>query len=237
MPELDYGNMRPGIRRYIGITVFRLANIILAASEFAKSELIKNAWVPASKVKVVHLGFEPTTFDSEIDKEKVVLCVGFVDTSNLKRKGIATFVQAAKLLPEVKFILIGKHVDNVIDELRSIATPNVIFSGFVEDLTRMLETGSVIVQVSAHEGFGCAVAEGMLKGCIPVVTEVGSLPEVVGDTGIYVPYGDPQATAMAIKKALDVGKEQRMLAHARIKREFSLSLRRQRVYEVVDQVF
>ncbi len=39
----------------------------------------------------------------------------------------------------------------------------------------------------------------------------GSLPEVVGDTGFYVPYGDAEATAEAIEKALnsDKGKEAR----------------------------
>ncbi|MHA1664403.1 MAG: hypothetical protein ACTSVW_01050 [Candidatus Njordarchaeales archaeon] len=38
--------------------------------------------------------------------------------------------------------------------------------------------------------------------CVPVVTRRYALPEVVGDTGFYVPYYDPKSTAEAIKKAL-----------------------------------
>jgi len=58
----------------------------------------------------------------------------------------------------------------------------------------------------------------MLCECVPVVTDRGALPEVVGDVGFHVPYGDSKATAAAISKALncDKGKE----ARERIKRVF-----------------
>ena len=47
-----------------------------------------------------------------------------------------------------------------------------------------------------------ALAEAMACGCVPVVTERGAIPEVVGDAGYYVPYGSAKATAEAIEKAL-----------------------------------
>ena len=38
----------------------------------------------------------------------------------------------------------------------------------------------------------------MTGGCIPVVTNIGSLPEVVADAGIYLPSNDPLAIARGI---------------------------------------
>jgi len=62
-----------------------------------------------------------------------------------------------------------------------------------------------------------SLAEAMLCKCVPVVTNRGAIPEVVGDTGFYVPYGDPKATAEGINKALNsnLGKQarQRILTH------------------------
>jgi len=51
----------------------------------------------------------------------------------------------------------------------------------------------------------------MLCECVPVGTRYCGIPTAIGDTGFYVPYGDPKATAEAIKEALnaDKGKEAR----------------------------
>jgi glycosyltransferase involved in cell wall biosynthesis len=234
MPELGYGNMQRGIRRLIGKTVFRLASVILATSEFSRSELLNNVGVSADKVKVVYPGFEPIEFNTQTRKQKVALCVGMIDKSNLVRKGMETFVRAAKYLPDVTFVLAGKHLDSTADWLKTIATANVIIPGYVADLTKLMLSASVIVQVSAHEGFGCAIAEAMLCGCIPVVTNRGSLPEVVGDTGVYVPYDDAEATASAIQRALNMDVEARLLANRRVREQFLSQCRQEKLYSILD---
>ena len=92
------------------------------------------------------------------------------------------------------------------------------------------------VQVSAHEGFGVAVAESMLCGCIPVVTPRYALPEVVGDCGFYVPYGDEKATAEAIKKALDAPDELGKKARERIKKLFSMERREKELVDLIEGI-
>jgi glycosyltransferase involved in cell wall biosynthesis len=81
----------------------------------------------------------------------------------------------------------------------------------------------VYCQLSTHESFGVALSEAMSCGCVPVVTRKYSLPEIVGDTGFYVPYNDPEATANAIRKALTSNKG--LKARARIEKVFSLEKR------------
>jgi glycosyltransferase involved in cell wall biosynthesis len=108
--------------------------------------------------------------------------------------------------------------------------------GYVPDeqMMKYLHEAKVYVQVSAHEGFGISLAEAMLCECVPVVTDRGAIPEVVGDCGFYVPYGEPEATAEAIKSALqsDLGPN----ARNRIKNNFSIKEREKRLISFIWEV-
>ena len=211
------------------------ANILLAISERIKNKAMQ--YTKRSDIKVIYHGFDYETFKCGCEKEDLVVTIGYVKKGNLWRKGHETFVKAAKYLPEVRFVLIGKHLDDSIDYLKNIATPNVEFTGWVSDekLLDYMQRAKVYVQVSFHEGFGLSLAEAMLCECVPVVTDRGALPEVVGDTGYYVPFRDPEATAEAIKKALegvdpDLGKK----ARERIKTLFPLEKREKELIDAVE---
>jgi glycosyltransferase involved in cell wall biosynthesis len=237
VPEIKYGNMQGGLRSWVGRLVFRLATHVLAPSEHVRSELIKNARVPSSKIRLVLHGI-PLEKVGRMpkNKSKMAICVGIVHESNLKRKGMLTFVEAAAHLPDVRFVLAGEHLDGAASRLQNGAPKNVEMPGFVPDVAALMLEASVLVQVSAHEGFGVAVAEGMLRGCIPVVTDRAALPEVVGDTGVYVPCGDAKATAQAIELALgfDVGARRR--ASDRVRSLFSMDARKSALYATLDEL-
>ena len=66
------------------------------------------------------------------------------------------------------------------------------FTGWLsdEELQDLYRRASVYVQASRHEGFGLAVAEAMLAGCVPVVMNVTAMPEVVGDAGVLIDSQD-----------------------------------------------
>jgi glycosyltransferase involved in cell wall biosynthesis len=70
---------------------------------------------------------------------------------------------------------------------------------------------------------------------VPVVTHSYALPEVVGDAGFYVPYGDPKAAAEAIKQALKSNKGTR--ARERIEKYFSLKAREQKLIKEIIGLF
>jgi glycosyltransferase involved in cell wall biosynthesis len=236
LPAIGYGNMRGGVKRVISRATMRAATGLMTNSYFTRDEVMRNAGVDAARATVIYHGLESVTPPNS-RKENFVITAGNVDRSNLHRKGIESFVRAAAHLPEIPFIVIGAWRDNAIDDLRAIASPNVRFTGWVNDATlaNYFARASVYVQPSQHEGFGLAVAEAMLYECVPVVTRVGALPEVVGDAGIYIDEPEPRALADGIRRALQSGDDLRQRARTRIQHEFPMERRRAALYALIDQ--
>ena len=232
MPEINYGAMRNAKSAKIAKYGFENADKVIAVSNSIRDGVLQ--YTNRKDVKTVYHAFDYNKFKPDGPKEGFVITVGNVNKSNLQRKGLETFVKAAQYLPDVRFVLIGKHLDDSIDYLRSIAAPNVEFTGWVSDekLLGYMQKAKVYVQVSYHEGFGLSIAEAMLCECVPVVTDRGAIPEVVGETGFYVPFGDAKTTAEAIKKAMEsnLGKK----ARERIKTLFPLEKREKELIDAVE---
>ena len=235
MPEMNYGLMNMRLWRLFSIFSFKLCDKILAVSQYTKKEAIENLNVDEEKIEVVTHGFGKNKFYPKGKKEDIVITVGRATPGTLVKKGLITFAKAAKLLPDISFYLIGGGKKGSIEELRKINSCNLFCEEFIPQggLIKFMQRAKVYIQVSAHESYGCALAEAMLCEGIPVVTVRGAIPEVVGDTGYYVPYGDIEATAEAIKRALKDGEAKGKKARKRIEEEFPIEKREKRLIEVV----
>ncbi|MEM2147604.1 MAG: glycosyltransferase [Candidatus Bathyarchaeia archaeon] len=224
VPEINYGVFTCWWRTIMAIFAYRNADLVLAVSDYTKNELLQH--VTPKKICVVHNGVDTKKFYPSEEKDDFVLTVGAVNWSNLKKKGLEDFVKVASLLPEVPFILVGKHVDDSIKYLKEIASTNVKFTGHVSfgELLEFYRLARVYAQLSYHESFGVALAEAMSCECVPVIAKRTALPEVAGDCGIYVSYGDVNATASAIKRAFEK-RELGKCARKRIIQMFSMEKR------------
>jgi len=72
-----------------------------------------------------------------------------------------------------------------------------------DDMVRLLNRSKHYLQLSYRESFGVAVVEAMACGCVPIVTDRGALPEVVGDAGFVVPFGDWDKVIELARKPYD----------------------------------
>ena len=238
MTEIGYGLMNMRFWRFFPIFSFKNCDKILAVSEHTKREINENMDVDDKKVLVVRHGFNKDRFFPRNRKENVVVTVAEANSQTLVIKGLTDFVKTANLLPDTKFYLIGKGEKESVCRLRQINQRNFIYKGFVphRKIATIMQRAKVYVQISAHESFGCALAEAMLCECIPVVTACGAIPEVVGNTGYYVPYGDIKAIAETIERALNDGETRRKNARKRIAEEFPIEKRENALIEIVKQL-
>jgi glycosyltransferase involved in cell wall biosynthesis len=237
MPDIGYGYQQGGLRRWASRWIMRRASRLVTNSDYSRTEIAANTPIPPERVTVVHHGV-PDRFGPlapEAPRERLALTVGHLVTTTLMQKGHQPFVEAARHLPDVRFVFVGKWHDDAIDRLRELAPANVEFTGWLsdEELEALYRRASVYVQASRHEGFGLAVAEAMLAGCVPVVMDVTAMPEVVDGAGVLISSQDPEAVAAGVREALARGPDAHRAARERILVEFPLQMRREGIQRVV----
>jgi glycosyltransferase involved in cell wall biosynthesis len=126
-------------------------------------------------------------------------------------KGVGLLLQAADQLRkekcEFELRIIGEGPEEA--ALKSRATGlngRVRFLGHVPDdqLETVLGDVSAVVMPSlGGEVFGLVAAENMLRGKLLVVSEIGALQEVVGDTGLVARTGDAKSLAACMRVVLE----------------------------------
>ncbi|HEV7844646.1 MAG TPA: glycosyltransferase [Thermoleophilaceae bacterium] len=236
MPDIGYGYQQGGVRRAASRFIMRRARRLVTNSEYSLGEIERNTPIPPERVKVVHHGV-PDPFGAEPGpKEREALTVGAIDHTTLVQKGQLPFVEAAALMPDVRFTFAGKWLDDSVDQLRARAGDNVRFTGWLsdDDLHATYRRAAVYVQASRHEGFGLAVAEAMLAGCVPVVMNVTAMPEVVGDAGVLIESQEREAVAEGVRRALELGPDASRRARERILTAFPMERRREGILGAVE---
>ena len=129
------------------------------------------------------------------------------------RKNIETTIKAFnKLLKEhheinASLVLVGTlgwNYNTIFNEILNSNTikDKLIVTGFVEDsdLATLYSGATGFVYPSLYEGFGLPQLEAMQCGVPVVVSNTSSIPEVVGDAGIYIKPMDK----IAIKDAMEI---------------------------------
>ncbi|MBI4329422.1 MAG: glycosyltransferase family 4 protein [Chloroflexi bacterium] len=214
------------------------ADLTLFVSRANQEEALAKLGSQVKRWEMVYHGFEGDRFApmAGVGREPSVLMVSGVSWYYFHHKRLDLLLEVARRLPDLRFSLAGAWIDQTIKRLRREAPPNVEFLGYVpnEELPRLYSKAAVYFQPSSWESFGAALAEAMLCECVPVVSRAGSLPEVVGECGIYA-----EQTADSLAAAIQEALRHPELGHAarrRILKEFPFEARRDRVLELVRKV-
>ena len=207
-----YGQIDQAVKR---------ADHIIAVSESTKQDTIHLLGAPEHKITVIYESANPIyrpVNDQEIirqTKSKYHITGDFIlFVSTIEpRKNLPTLLKAYRQLldsykAEVKLAVVGRRgwlseeVFTLVDELR--LTDDILFLGRVpvEDLLHLYNTAQLLVQPSFYEGFGLPPLEAMACGTPVVVSNVSSLPEVVGDAGLLVDPENASEITVAIWRVL-----------------------------------
>ena len=117
----------------------------------------------------------------------------------------------------------------------------MIWTGFRQDVPRLLAAMDIYVQPSINEGFSLSILEAMAAGKPVIATDVGGTSEVVTDgrMGILIPPRSSSAIGTAIVDLLDHPEKRSTLAQAarsHVAREFGVQQMvdaYQQLYEVL----
>ncbi len=124
-----------------------------------------------------------------------------------KTKGLDVLLDAVSLLSEnlknqIQVILIGsgeeeKNLRFKIEDLR--LTKIFKFTGNIPNASEYLKAFDIFVLPSRKEGFPYAILEAMQAGLPIVATNVGGIPEALGDVGILVKPENPKELSQALE--------------------------------------
>jgi glycosyltransferase involved in cell wall biosynthesis len=120
-----------------------------------------------------------------------------------EQKGYDTLLEAAALVPEAQFVIVGDG------ELRAVleqaAGENVRLTGRRDDVPELLASFAVYAQPSRYEGLCVAVLEAQAAGVPVIATPVGGMRDTVvpEETGLVFPVGDARALGTAIERLLE----------------------------------
>jgi len=242
LPEIGYGvGLMPSRRRFLAKMGFRLASQVLLFSNSSRQSLQVFIGKRTQNFKTLYLAVDGDVYKPGSNKTSQVLTVGYVNINNLRRKGLQTFAAASCITPDIPYKLGGKVTEQAaIEIIKSVASSNLEYLGYLDDSQLLAEyqRARVYAQLSAHEGFGMALAEAMACECVPVVTAQGSIPEVVGDTGVYVVVEDPIAASEAIERVIKDSNSELLgkRARQRIIDMFPISKRKNELQVIIETV-
>jgi len=185
-----------------------LANyrLIITISEFSKNRMVELLGADPNKIVVVGCGVEqpfydissvdPFSLESPVDVPYALIIGGL----RLKKGGSFVLNVAKDLLKShsnLKIVVAGDSEPEYVAAAKEL--PNIKLLGLVpdNDLPRLLRCASSLLFLSHYEGFGIPAIEAMVVGTPVIVSDLASLPEVVGTAGIVV---NPENTSVIVDR-------------------------------------
>ena len=197
------------------------ADHIIAVSESTKNDLVKLLGAPRDKITVVYEAADPIYRPIARDEALASLrtkfplpdqFILFVSTIE-PRKNINTLLHAYRRLRDsykvdAGLVLAGATgwlAEQVFETVEQLDLQrHVVFLGRVQngDLVYLYNLACCLAHPAYYEGFGLTPLEAMACGTPVVVSNVSSLPEVVGDAALLVDPNSKEELAVALHRLL-----------------------------------
>ena len=227
------------LKYWTAMSVF-VSKKIITISNATKADIVRHYKFASKKIAVTHLGYDNKVFNPNIKDEDVrrvknrhsivsdyVLYLGTLKTS----KNLEGLLEAYSMLLSNKsgikvpiLVIAGKKgwmYESIFKKVNEKALGKyVIFTDFIpeRDKPALLKGAKVFVSPSYWEGFGLHVLEAMACGTPVVVSNVGSLPEIIEKAGQMVDPNNSKDIASSILKILRMSKnEYNMLVNKGVK--------------------
>ena len=194
------------------------ARRVIAISQSTADDLVNLLGIPREKIDLAIPGVDPRFHPlprAEIEAwrtrkglpDRFLLFVGTLEP----RKNLPMLLRAYAALPDsdrIPLILAGgkgwmtDEIDQVIEQFQLASTVHCV--GFVpdEDLVWWYNAADALVFPSVFEGWGMPVSEAMACSKPVLISDISSLPEAAGDTGMRLPPDDIAAWTAGLSRCI-----------------------------------
>ncbi len=232
---------------------------IITISESTKKDIKDFYKIPDEKITVCYPGFNHNIYYPIRDYKKIneikekyninkryVIFIGTVQP----RKNLIKLIESFKDIEGLNLVVVGKikgegrqawKFDEILRKPKELGIEDkIIFTGYVPDaeLPYLVNGATAFVLPSLWEGFGIPAVDSMACGIPVIVSNISSLPEVVGDAGILInPENSDDIKKAIIKISADKPLWKR-LSQESIKqsKKFSWEKMAQEVLEVFEKI-
>lgn len=248
------------LKYWTAISIFASKHV-LTISEASKKDIVRHYPKALEKTTVTYLGYDKEKFNNQIPedlvrrvKNKYSIVENYIlFLSTLKpSKNVGGLIDAYLILKNNKafknlpqLVVAGKKgwmYESIYKKVKDLGLEsNVVFTDFVDekDKPALIAGAKVFILPSFWEGFGLDVLSAFGCGTPVVVSNVGSLPEVAGEVGIYCDPNNQKSIAIGIEKVLKMeSKEYNRMVNLGYKQanKFSWEKCSQKTLETIENV-
>lgn len=213
--QLSYFPNRKYKFRYYGFALLgaMLSDVIITDSLFSEKEIKKHFPISSHKIRRLSVPLP----------QKKLSCVdnSILITNQLKSNGYYLFVSALrpykgfdraikafwKLKEQgIPLVIVGNSITSYgLTDTGSERSEQIRFLGHVSDaqLNSLYKNALALVFPSRYEGFGLPIIEAQYHGCPVIATHTASIPEVGGDSVLYVMPDKEEALIQSLSEKMD----------------------------------
>jgi glycosyltransferase involved in cell wall biosynthesis len=198
-----------------------VSKAVFAISSSTKADIVRHYSFAKDKIYVTPLAYDASKFNTKISDEDVrrvrgrysivsdyVLYLGTLKPSKNILGLIEAFSKIRTSKPEIRLVIAGKKgwlYESIFQKVKELSlVDRIIFTDYVSEADKpgLIKGARLFVLPSFWEGFGLDVLNAMACGVPVVVSNVGSLPEVVGSAGVMVDPNDTESITQGMKEVL-----------------------------------
>lgn len=238
----------------------RTADQVITISAFSKASIVRFHGVPPRKVHVAYSS--PDRIYSQSTGEGMAPAGAwprlperflFYPANRWLHKNHDALLRALCVLRkeyglEIPCVMTGHHAEGgypLHEKIREYRLENSVFDlGYVTQgqVRWLYSRAAMLVFVSLFEGFGLPLVEAMASGCPIACSKAASIPEVVGEAGLFFDPTDPREIAKTVfslyhDTALCLRLREKGLARVRVFSPEAMALTHVRVFDLAHETY